>query len=184
MALTLEQRAQRAAARKNNRIARRYPLFARQLSTTPAIEAARLRRNDAWYASVVARRGQQEAMFWARGTRLREVARHLCAVHFAACDARFWRMYPGARRHAWQYGHRWADWWWQLLKGSQWAFDHCPHAALHQQAWWWRPHYNFASGALVETTHCPTCGMPRPPHLAMDETGMPGQPSLFDAAEL
>jgi len=136
MKLTLEQRARRAATRRNNKIRKRYPLFAEHFATTPEREAERLRRQDEAIDRYFTRLRAGRQAAYERGLWLRETARELLPADvWQERDAVYQSIY-GHRPHDLQ-GHELSDWWWCLLRdyASDWAHAHCPirhqHAAYH-----------------------------------------------------
>ena len=186
MSLTVEQRARRAVTRRNNKIAERYPLFAEQFATTYDDELARLRAQDTANKVYFAKMQVAEAQAWARGARRRRVAKRLLPrEQFIELDAKFWHTYPLAREKAQWFGAKFADWWWQALRGTPWAFEHCPNARYHNQPGWWMPRYNYLHKVFVTPIRCPTCGIPRPRNLtphAADGANAPRQQQLFSTA--
>jgi hypothetical protein len=148
--LTLDQRARRAATRKNNQIARRYPLFADEFATTVEAERERILRQEEQGKRVIARLEKLGLEHWAKGQQLRRVAQlHVPAGVFAERDASFEHIY-GHKAPEWA-GTNLADFWWQVLRNHAPADikrQHCPHADHHHDLRYW------------PNGPCPACGIP------------------------
>lgn len=159
--LTLQQCGQRAATRKNNRLKRDYPLLADQWTTTPAAEVERITRQHAAAAAHLERLAEANRVQWREGEELRALAGEILPAEKWQHYADLWeRTYLYAKPET--HGAHLADWWWYALKGTSWAFEHCPNQARHSDPAWWEPHWHFLHECFVETLVCPTCGMPRP----------------------
>jgi len=159
--LTLQQHGQRAATRKNNRLKRDYPLLADQWATTPAAEMARITRQRAAAAAHLARLAEADCVQWREGEELRAIAERILPPEKWQHYANLWeRTYLYAKPDT--HGAHLADWWWQALKGTSWAFEHCPHQTRHSDPAWWKPRWHFLYESFVEMLACPTCGMARP----------------------
>ena len=159
--LTLQQCGQRAATRKNNRLKRTLPLLADQWATTPAAEVERIIRQRAAAAAHLARLAEADRAQWCKGEELRVIAAEILPPEKWQYHADLWeKFHPRAKPEI--HGAHLADWWWQALKGTSWAFEHCPNQARHSNPAWWKPRWHFLYESFVETLACPTCGMPRP----------------------
>ena len=148
--LTLDQRAQRAANRKNNRIAKRYPLFADEFATTVDAERERILRQQARARRTLEHLAELGLAAWEEGQQRRQVAL-VCspADVVAERDATFQSIY-GARPRE-QAGSSLADFWWQVLRNHASADirqAHCPHADHHHDLRYW------------PNSPCPACGIP------------------------
>ena len=135
--LTLEQRAQRAAKKRNREIARAYPLFAEQFAVTVESQVARLQRQEIAAGQHLERLRQHEREAAAYAQTLRGVvAAHVTAEDLAALDARLQRIYGGHGLYseAEYMGARWADFWWQIVRdlAPDYAQTHCPNARYHE----------------------------------------------------
>ena len=120
--LTLDQRARRAATRKNNQIARRYPLFADEFATTVEAERERILRQQEQGKRVIERLAQLGLAQWEKGQEMRRVAQQCVPADvFAAKDAHFQRWH-GHKLPEWAGGFL-ADLWWCTLR------DYAPDAA-------------------------------------------------------
>lgn len=158
--LTLQQCAQRAATRKNNRLKRDFPLLAEQWLTTPEAEAVRIAKQRSAAQEHLARLAQADIEQWRLGEEWRELALTLLPAEKWQFHTRLWeKTFPHAQPET--HGSHLADWWWQALKGTTWAFEHCPNQARHGDPTWWEPHWHFLHERFVDTVECPTCGMPR-----------------------
>jgi len=159
--LTLQQCGQRAATRKNNRLKRMLPLLADQWSTTPEAEVARITQQRAAAEAHLERLAQTTCAQWHTGEERRAVAREILPVEAWQRYADLWeKTYPGATPET--HGAHLSDWWWQALRSTPWAFEHCPNRERHGDPAWWAPRWHFLRESFVETLACPTCGMPRP----------------------
>jgi hypothetical protein len=158
--LTLEQCARRAATRRNNKLKNKLPLLAEQWATTPEVEAERVVRQRAAAQEHLARLAQSDAEEWHIGEQRRLIAAKILAPEKWQHHADLWeRTHPYAKPET--HGFHLADWWWQALKGTSWAFQHCPNRTRHGDPTWWEPHWHFLLEQFVDTVECPTCGMPR-----------------------
>ena len=117
--LTLEQRAKRAAKRRNSKVRRKYPLFAEQWLTTPEHEMDRLRRQEAAAERMLASLREAERAAWQRGMRYRELAREMLVPEVWKHWERLWhKVRPHARPEV--NGFHLADWWrWALCQGKR-----------------------------------------------------------------
>ena len=157
--LTLEQCARRAATRKNNKLKKTLPLLAEQWATTPEVEAERIVRQRAAAQEHLARLAQFTAEQRRIGEQRRLIAAKILAPEKWQHHADLWkRTHPYASPET--HGFHLADWWWQALKGTAWAFAQCPNQARHSDPTWWEPHWHFLLEKFVDTVECPTCGMP------------------------
>ena len=119
--LTLDQRARRAATRKNNQIAARYPLFADEFATTVDAERERILRQQEQGRRVIERLAQLGRAQWDKGQEMRRVAQELVPADvFAAKDAHFQRWH--SHKPPEQAGGNLADIWWCVLR------DYAPDA--------------------------------------------------------
>jgi hypothetical protein len=120
--LTLDQRARRAATRKNNQIAGRYPLFADEFATTVEAERERILRQEAQGKRVIERLAQLGLAQWEKGQEMRRIAQQLLPADvFAAKDAHF-QQWHGHKLPEWAGGFL-ADLWWCALR------DYAPDVA-------------------------------------------------------
>jgi len=159
--MTIEQIAQRAAKKKNRKIAERYPMFADVFATTPTAEKERIEKQH-WQAErwIVWMRENSRRM-WRKGMALKEVARDVLAEDEWNARERLWKRWHEDATDIYDGDHL-TDFWWQSLKGTEWAFTHCPNADKHSLEDWWQPHWDFLRNDFVETVECPTCGMQTP----------------------
>ena len=156
MKMTLDQVARRATTRRNNYVARRWPLFADQFATTVDEQIQRIvrQRDNAERGARELRR--TEAVNWRLGQARRAVAFEI--VPDKARDAeRLWQKFNPAAT-AEHDGTKLAAWWWHVLRGTGWAAEHCPNRERHSEAAWYAPRWHFLRGRFIEQTHCPTCG--------------------------
>jgi len=149
--------AERAAKRKNKKIAERYPLFPDHFATTAEAEKARILRQrieaDEWLAKL--KRLSLEA--WERGKQYREVAKRLLPRdEFERLDQKWSRLF-GNRDPEWD-GALLSDFWFEAIYGTEWAFEHCPNKRWHNNPVWYLPRWNFLLGRWIKTECCPTCG--------------------------
>jgi hypothetical protein len=159
--LTLQQCGQRAATRKNNRLKRTLPLLADQWSTTPEAEVVRIAQQRAAAQAHLTRLAEADAQQWRVGEERRAIAAEVLPAEAWQHYADLWKKtYPGATPET--QGAQLADWWWQALRSTSWAFEHCPNQARHDDPAWWTPRWHFLRESFVETLACPTCGMPCP----------------------
>jgi hypothetical protein len=122
--LTIDQRAQRAAKRRNRQIAARYPLFADEFATTVDAERLRILRQEEQGKRMIERLAQLGLAQWEKGQEMRRVAQELVPTDvFAAKDAHFQRWH-GHKPPEWAGGFL-ADLWWCVLR------DYAPDAAEH-----------------------------------------------------
>lgn len=157
----LQRAARSAATRRNNKLQRDLPLLADLWATTPEAEAERITRQRIAAQECFARLAAAEVERWGVGMERREIARTvLSAERWQDYDKLFHKIFPYAKPET--DGARLADWWWYILKGTPYAFGHCPHRELHYDESWWESHWDFLLGQFVDTVICPTCGMPRP----------------------
>jgi hypothetical protein len=120
--LTLDQRARRAATRKNNQIARRYPLFAAEFATTAEAERERILRQQEQGRRVIERLAQHGLAQWEKGQEMRRIAQQLVPADvFAAKDAHFQQWH--GHKPPEQSGGNLADIWWCALR------DYAPDVA-------------------------------------------------------
>jgi len=157
--LTLEQCARRAATRRNNQLKKTLPLLAEQWATTPEMEAERIAYQRAAAQDHLARMAEADRAQWHVGEERRAIAAEILAPEKWQFHEELWKrtyLYAKPETH----GFDLANWWWQALKGTTWAFEHCPNQARHGDPTWWQPHWHFLREQFVDTIECPTCGMP------------------------
>jgi hypothetical protein len=147
--LTLDQRAQRAAKRRNRQIAARYPLFADEFATTVDAERQRILRQQEQGKRVIERLAELNLAAWTEGQQLRQVALTCVPADvFAERDATFQKIHGHRPRE--QIGSNFADFWWQVLRNHAPADIKqacCPHAGHHHDLRYW------------SNSPCPACGM-------------------------
>lgn len=148
--LNIEQRAKRAAARKNNKLAKAYPLFAEQFAVTVESQVERLQKTDLSIDAFFEHLRNIERELYALAMERREICKaFMPADKFSEHDARAYRIF-GTRgklllpEYA---GSVYADWWWQAIRDyvPQYAQTHCPNSQFHE----WKVYQ--AEGK------CPTC---------------------------
>jgi hypothetical protein len=147
--LTLDQRARRAATRKNNQVAQRYPLFPEHFATTVEAEKERLIRQEQQAIAYLERLRRGGLAAWEKGQGLRQVALDLLPAEVVAeRDAHFQRWHGHRPQH--EVGHYLTDLWWRALRdhAPHWTSQRCPNAYFHPLTWWARDQ------------PCPTCHMP------------------------
>ena len=148
--LNIQQRAKRAAARTNNKLEKRYPLFAEQFAVTAESQLERLQKIDvATDNHFEALQNAERKMF-----DLAMKRRSICEANmppelFAEQDARAYRIYGTRGKYSQpEYsGAFYANWWWHVLKEfvPSYAQAHCPNVQFHD----WEIYQ--AKG------ECPTC---------------------------
>ena len=159
--MDIDKVAQRAAKRKNNKIAKRYPLFAEQFATTTEQEKERIIRQRA-RAEVASRRLKESSCVkWKQGVLLREIARRLLTAETFKEHDSIWEKFHKDRVPEYD-GHILANFWFNALKGTDWAAENCPNKNRHNDPDWWRPYFHNVYQKFMETTECPTCGMKKP----------------------
>jgi hypothetical protein len=159
--MDIDKVAQRAAKRKNNKIAKRYPLFADQFATTPEAEKERILRQRARAEVAIHQSKERSWEKWKEGIRLREIARRLLSDDAFKEQDSLWQRFHKYRVPEYD-GHILADFWFNALKGTDWAIENCPNRNRHNDPDWWRPRFHNVYQKFVETTECPTCGMKKP----------------------
>jgi hypothetical protein len=135
--LTLTQRAQRAAKKRNRKIARACPLFAEQFAVTVESQVERLQQQEVAAANYLERLRQFDREKAAYALILRGVvAAHVTVEELAALDARLQRIHGGHGLYseAEHMGARWADFWWQIVRdlSPDYAQAHCPNTKYHE----------------------------------------------------
>jgi len=157
--LTLEQCASRAAKRKNNKLERTLPLLAEQWATTPEAEMERIVRQRTAAQEHLKRMAEANVEQWHVGEQRRQIAAEILPAETWQHWASLWeRTYPYAKPES--DGYHLADWWWEALRGTSWAFENCPNLLRHCDPTWWQPHWHFLLEQFVDTVECPACGMP------------------------
>lgn len=162
--MEIEKVAARAAKRKNNKIAKRYPLFADQFAVTAEAEKERILRQRERAEVWKGRMAERSRKKWDEGLRMREAARQELGEEAFQRREELWMRWFGNAEPRYD-GYRLVDFWWQALRGTAWAAENCPNKEKHGDPKWWEPHFNFLLGRYVETTECPTCGLERPKDL-------------------
>jgi len=148
--MDIQQRAKRAVARKNNKLAKEYPLFASEFAVTVEDQVKRLQKMDASTDKHFEQMLEADRARYKVAMMYREVcAANMPAEKFAEFDARAYRIY--GNRGKWSQpeysGSFYADWWWQCIKEfvPSYAQAHCPNFQFHN----WEIYQ--AEG------ECPTC---------------------------
>ena len=162
--MEIEKVAARAAKRKNNKMAKRYPLFAELFATTAETEKERILRQRERAEIWKNKMAELSRKKWKEGLWLKEIARENIPEHIFRKQEEFWEK-TFENCDAEHDGHRLADYWWTALKGTKWAEENCPNNGRHSDPSWWKPYFNFLLEKYVETMECPTCGMERPKDL-------------------
>jgi hypothetical protein len=148
--LNIQQRAKRAAARKNNKLAKSYPLFAEQFAVTTESQIVKLEKqevdNDKYFENML----NKERERYERAMKMREVFKaNVSAEIFAEQDARAQRIYGNRGKYSQpEYsGAFYAAWWWQCIREfvPSYAQANCPNSQFHE----WEIYQ--AKG------ECPTC---------------------------
>jgi hypothetical protein len=166
--LTISQRAERAARRKNKKIAHDFPLLAEQLAVTVESQVARLQKQDEDNVAYEERLQVGNQRAWERAIVCKIVAREfLPAELFESYEARYQRIY-GHRSYEYA-GHATADWWWCALRDNDvtWAHEHCPNAVFHN------------SEPYQQAGQCPTCKRKLTPLAAKKQQEAPLQLSFI-----
>lgn len=182
--MDIETHAKRAAKRRNKKIAQRFPLFAEQFATNADAEKIRLEKLDKEVKAHFERQNKSGRSKWEQGLELRDIARQILPGDFWQSKENTWNRWYGNAKPEHD-GHRLLDYWWQTLKGTQFAFQNCPNEKRHSDTVWWEPRWNFLQRDFVETDACPSCGLPR--HLTLLPLGRAAgsdkpavsQPELF-----
>lgn len=147
--LTIEQRAQRAAKRINNKLAKTHPLFTEQFAVSVESQVERLTRLDAGAEKAFEFMRQNSCKAWERGLRLRAVIADLAPNDFDEYEQRYQRIYGTRGKYSEpEYaGANLADWWWQAVKVlvPVWAQANCPNGQFHE----WK--------IYKQSGKCPTC---------------------------
>lgn len=144
--MNIQQRAKRATTRKNNKLAKKYPLFAEQLAITIESQMERLEKQEITNERYFEKLRQAQQAAYQRGVEYRAVVEQLARQgDFGDYDKRYQRIY--GNRSMERSGSEFADWWWQAAKEliPTWAQEHCPNAHFHE----WEMYQ--AEG------ECPTC---------------------------
>ena len=135
--LNIEQRAKRATARKNKRIAKAYPLFAEQFAVTVEIQIVKLERqeanNDRYFENML----NQERAKYERAMQMREIFKaNVLPEIFAEHDARAKRIYGNRGKYSQpEYsGAFYLDWWWARMVEHvpSYAQENCPNNNFHE----------------------------------------------------
>ncbi len=138
-------RAERAAKRRNKKIAQRYPLFAEQFATTVEAERKRLAEWQKEIDLSDRRRLEFNGAMRQRGDEWRlVVAGVVSAEEIATLDEKYERAF--GRYDASYY----PEFWWQQVKqhAPSYAHAHCPNLRYHDVRYW------------GSDGHCCTCGAP------------------------
>lgn len=148
--LNIQQRAKRAAARKNNKLAKECPLFASQFAVTVDQQIERLQKMDVSTDRYFEKIHEADEARYKVAMTYRDVcAANMPAEKFAEFDARVNRIY--GNRGKWSQpkysGSFYADWWWQCIREfvPSYAQANCPNSQFHE----WEIYQ--AEG------ECPTC---------------------------
>lgn len=145
--MDIEKLAERAAKRKNKKIAERYPLFADQFATTPEAEKQRILRQYAEAELYLDKLKRLSLEAWQRGEKYRDVAMTILPHdEFERIEQKWHRLF-GNRVPEWD-GAYYSDFWWHALYGTNWAFENCPHKMHHDRPELW----------VADKDRCPTCG--------------------------
>lgn len=145
--LTIEQRAARAAKRRNKKIAQAYPLFAEQFAVSVESQIERLKFQDAEADKHLERHKNFDEMQFALGMKYRGIAKsEMPAEQWQSLDDRYQRIF-GKRDLSGQAAFL-ADWWHCALRdnGSPWLQSNCPHAKWHELE------------TYQQAGRCPCCG--------------------------
>ncbi len=151
--LSLEIRAERAARRRNKKIAARFPLFADQFAVTPESQAERLVKQDASNVIYSERLKASVLRKWEEAQEYKEIARQFLSEDlFTNYEARYQRIYGSRGEYSKpeHVGHFAADWWWCALRDHDvsWCWEHCGNESYHSRDW-----YRLEG-------RCPTCHKP------------------------
>jgi hypothetical protein len=135
--LNIEQRAKRAAARKNNKLKKSHPLFAEQFAVTVESQIVRLEKqeadNDKYFENML----NKEREKYERAMKMREVFKaNVSAEIFAEQDARAYRIYGKRGKYSQpEYsGAFYLDWWYSRMVEfvPSYAQANCPNASFHE----------------------------------------------------
>lgn len=158
--MDLDKLAQRAAKRKNNKIQKKYPLFANVFSTTPEEEKKRILRQREQAENHIEEMRKNSLKAWKRGEELKKIAQETLDLSVFQERENFWNRVYKNRVPEYD-GADLADFWWSALKGTPYAFEHCPNKQRHTDPRWWGPQWNYLLETFVETEVCPTCHIPK-----------------------
>jgi hypothetical protein len=137
MKLTQEQRAKRATSRRNNEIARRYPLFATQFAETVEQNLDRIRQQDVVIQAYFKRLEEEGIEAYCRGELRRAVVAARVSVDVLDdMDNTFRRHHPNRSQS--DIGAYYADYWWHKVKvfDPEWAVNNCPNNCYHGLPKW------------------------------------------------
>ncbi len=145
--LTIEQRAARAAKKRNRKIAQAYPLFADQFAVSVESQVERLKAQDVEAAQHLERHRKFDEMQFALGMKYREIAKSEMQENvWQDLENRYQRIF-GKRDISGQAAFL-ADWWHCALRdnNSAWLQNNCPMSEWH------------ALEVYQRAGRCPCCG--------------------------
>jgi len=144
--MELDKLARIRAKQRNNKIAKKYPLFADQFATTVEKEKERIACQHAQAEKWIEKERKISMSDWERGMKLREVARQLLSEEKFAERERSWQRWFDYAKPEYD-GHKLVTHWWNALRGTEYAFENCPHKDRHYDPEWWRPreHLSYSS---------------------------------------
>jgi hypothetical protein len=166
--LSIAQRAERAARKRNKKIAQEYPLFAGQFDVTVESQVERLEKQEIDNEKFFKRIHELNERQYREGLVYRDVASmELSPEKFAEYETRYQRIFGNRSIDA--QGEWLVDWWHCALRdnGSSWLQNNCPRSEMHE----WE--------VYQREGRCPSCGRHLTP-LAPDKSGdSPVQSALF-----